>query len=147
MALIVDLAKEYSPTKSEIKNLYLRFDWIRVYPKYRILRFVVNGYLSPESGQAMRENEYEQVRMVDTVFNTTAIMVQGDAMLVSHTQNREAFNHPQSSPMEPRALFTDIYSMKLDDMSIDTLDTEVLYPYLYSLLKLDTRFANVRDEV
>jgi hypothetical protein len=147
MALIVDVAKQYSPTFSDIKDMYLRFDWIRVYPKYQILRFGVNGYLNKESGQTMRNAEYEQVKAVDAVFGTTAIFAQGDVMLVSHTENREAFINPQSSPMEPKFVWIDIYSMKLDDLKLENLSVEYLYPKLYELLKHDTRFSNIRDEV
>jgi hypothetical protein len=147
MALLVDLDKAYSHTFSDVKDMYLRLDWIRVYPKYKILRFVVNGYVCKESGQTMRQAEYEQVREIDGIFDTTAIFARGDVMLMSHTQNREAYVQPQSSPMEPKYVWSDIYSMKLDDLHIDELSVEKLYPKLYELLKLDTRFKNIRDDI
>lgn len=147
MAILVDIDAAYSPLKTSLKGLYLRLDWVKVYPKYKIVKFIVKGYLDDVSGKSMRDVEYEQFKYIDAIFKTNSVEVANGEVLIDSSRYRDNFTTPGSSGNEPMALWEDVYSMKVADIPVSALDVDVLYPYLYTALKADPRFSNVRDEL
>jgi len=147
MGLIVDIAKEHSQLKTALTDLYLRFDWVKIYPKYGIIKFVVAGYYDVTSGQALRAVEYEQNRYIDSVFQTNAVEVVNGELLLDSGRYRDQMSTPGSSPGEPIALWRDVYSMKIGDLAVENFSPEVLYPRLYEVIKVDPRFTNIRNEL
>lgn len=61
MGLYADISGQHTSTKVDMKDVYLRINQVNIYPKYGVIKIAVSGYLNKESGQLLRNPEYESV--------------------------------------------------------------------------------------
>ncbi|MPL59620.1 hypothetical protein SDC9_05174 [bioreactor metagenome] len=147
MGLFADINGAFTSTKVAMNNVYLRINQVNVYPKYGVIKIAVSGYLNKESGQLLRNPEYEMARYVDTVYQTTGMSITNDAQItMGYMVNRDEMIPPQA-PDEPFPIFRDIYTIKMTEANASAMTVESLYPILYNALKADPRLNNVRDDI
>lgn len=147
MGLFADISSAYTSTKVAMNDVYLRINQVNVYPKYGVIKIAVSGYLNKESGQLLRNPEYEMARYVDTVYQTTGMSITNDAQItMGYMVNRDEMIPPQA-PDEPLPIFRDIYTIKMTEANASAMTVESLYPILYNALKADPRLNNVRDDI
>lgn len=147
MGLFADINGAFTSTKVAMNNVYLRINQVNVYPKYGVIKIAVSGYLNKESGQLLRNPEYEMARYVDTVYQTTGMSITNDAQItMGYMVNRDEMIPPQA-PDEPLPIFRDIYTIKMTEANASAMTVESLYPILYNALKTDPRLNNVRDDI
>lgn len=147
MGLFADINGAFTSTKVAMNNVYLRINQVNVYPKYGVIKIAVSGYLNKESGQLLRNPEYEMARYVDTVYQTTGMSITNDAQItMGYMVNRDDMIPPQA-PDEPLPIFRDIYTIKMTETNASAMTVEALYPILYNALKADPRLNNVRDDL
>lgn len=147
MGLFADINGAFTSTKVAMNNVYLRINQVNVYPKYGVIKIAVSGYLNKESGQLLRNPEYEMARYVDTVYQTTGMSITNDAQItMGYMVNRDEMIPPQA-PDEPLPIFRDIYTIKMTEANASAMTVESLYPILYNALKADPRLNNVRDDI
>lgn len=147
MGLFADINGAYTSTKVTMNNVYLRINQVNVYPKYGVIKIAVSGYLNKESGQLLRNPEYEMARYVDTIYQTTGVSITNDARItMGYMVNRDEMIPPQA-PDEPLPIFRDIYTIKMTEANASAMTVESLYPILYNALKADPRLNNVRDDI
>lgn len=147
MGLFADINGAFTSTKVTMNNVYLRINQVNVYPKYGVIKIAVSGYLNKESGQLLRNPEYEMARYVDTVYQTTGMSITNDAQItMGYMVNRDEMIPPQA-PDEPLPIFRDIYTIKMTEANASAMTVESLYPILYNALKADPRLNNVRDDI
>ena len=147
MGLFADINGAFTSTKVAMSDVYLRINQVNVYPKYGVIKIAVSGYLNKESGQLLRNPEYEMARYVDTVYQTTGMSITNDAQItMGYMVNRDEMIPPQA-PDEPLPIFRDIYTIKMTEANASAMTVESLYPILYNALKADPRLNNVRDDI
>ena len=147
MGLFADINGAFTSTKVAMNDVYLRINQVNVYPKYGVIKIAVSGYLNKESGQLLRNPEYEMARYVDTVYQTTGMSITNDAQItLGYMVNRDEMIPPQA-PDEPLPIFRDIYTIKMTEANASAMTVESLYPILYNALKADPRLNNVRDDI
>ncbi|MHB9152938.1 MAG: hypothetical protein ACYC2S_09795 [Spirochaetales bacterium] len=147
MGLFADMEGTYTATKVAMNDVYLRINQVNVYPKYSVIKIAVSGYLNKESGQLLRNPEYEMARYVDTVYQTTGMSITNDAQItMGYMVNRDDMVPPQA-PDEPIPIFRDIYTIKMTEANASAMTIDALYPILYAALKADPRLTNVRDDL
>lgn len=147
MGLFADINGAFTSTKVAMNDVYLRINQVNVYPKYGVIKIAVSGYLNKESGQLLRNPEYEMARYVDTVYQTTGMSITNDAQItMGYMVNRDEMIPPQA-PDEPLPIFRDIYTIKMTEANASAMTVESLYPILYNALKADPRLNNVRDDI
>lgn len=147
MGLFADINGAFTSTKVAMNNVYLRINQVNVYPKYGVIKIAVSGYLNKESGQLLRNPEYEMARYVDTVYQTTGMSITNDTRItMGYMVNRDEMIPPQA-PDEPLPIFRDIYTIKMTEANAQAMTVESLYPILYNALKADPRLNNVRDDI
>lgn len=148
MGLFADMDGQYTATKVAMNDVYLRINQVNVYPKFGVIKISVFGYVNKESGQLLRNDEYELTKYVDSVYQTTGITLTHDEQItMGFLVNRDAMSPPMQSPMEPVPIFRDAYTIKLTEANASAMTVDSLYPILYNALKADPRFGNVRDDL
>jgi len=148
VGIYADIAGAYTSTKVDMKDVYLRINQVNVYPKYGVIKIAVSGYLNKESGQLLRNPEYEMARYVDTVYQTTGVSITNDAQItMGYMVNRDEMLAPPQAPDEPFPIFRDVYTVKMTEANASAMTVESLYPILYNALKADLRLNNVRDDI
>ena len=148
MGLLADIDGIYTSTRVLMKDVYLRINQVNVYPKFGIIKIALFGYVNKQSGQILRNDEYELAKYIDSTYATTGITLTNDEqMTMGFIVNRDVTNPPLQSPMEPIPVFRDIYTMKLSETNASAMTVDTLYPIVYAAVKNDPRFTNVRDDL
>jgi len=148
LGIFADIDGAFTTTRVPMKDVYLRINQVSVNPKFQVVRISLFGYVNKDSGQLLRNEEYEMARYIDSVYQTTGISLTNDAQItMGFLINRDASIPPAQSPMEPTPIFRDVYTVKLSELNASAMTVSALYPHLYTALKADPRFQNIRDDL
>lgn len=141
MGFTAIVPKEHNRTRTDTR-LYMRVQRADYYMKWQMLRVVINGYATKESGYKMKLSEDYYRDLLRQTLDTAM-----DKFL-SVDDAREVINEkslPVEDPYnEPEVLFSQSYNFRVpDDLSVQ--DVQALYAYIYEKIKTDTLFSEIED--
>jgi len=145
MALIVSLKAEDNSAGVHIDDVYIRIGLLSFYPKIRMIKAVVYGFITSESGQLSRiREEAEALEFADALVASPLGFISGAFTQTLGVEFSRSLQVLQTF-RDPMFIFTDIYHMAVPD---DTpIENASLWPYVYGMIKNDPRFENARDDV
>ncbi len=145
MALIVDLNAEHNNTGVDIRDVYIRITSGLFYPKHNVFKIIVYGFINKESGQLHRiREEAEQQEFSDAIAITNLGYIPGDAVMTLGPDFSGALEVLRNFK-DPMTIFSEMYNIAIpSDVEITV---ESLWTFAYQIIKKDSRFKNIRDEV
>lgn len=145
MALIADIEKTQLFT--EVKDVYLRINSIRIYPMYNMIKISVAGYPITASREKIRLIEEQQETLLrEKVFIEPNDEIVGGSALLDVLDERDGYNEPPYDAQYPVHIWYDTYTIDIKP-DMDLNDKAGLYERLYSLIKKDDRLSNLRDDL
>ncbi|HAR37293.1 MAG TPA: hypothetical protein DCS09_01190 [Porphyromonadaceae bacterium] len=145
MALRVAIGAEHNSSGVYLNDVYIRIGLVSFYPKIRMLKAVVYGFINSESGQLSRIREdAESIEFSDALSATPLGFISGSFTQTLGVEFSRSLQVLQTF-RDPMFLFTDIYHMAVPKET--SIDNESLWPYVYGMIRNDPRFENVRDDI